>query len=123
MNNMKLTKNKIKEFKNLFLERQKTILDANASRGSEIIDVEGGDEIDLVQGALLKSMADKLSSRDKTNLLNIKEALQRIEDGTFGVCENCEEPIAEKRLIAIPDCKTCINCAEQEEKRLKQFRS
>lgn len=117
-----LTKQKINMFKEMFLKRQQAILDAHSAKENEVIDVDGGDEIDLVQGAMLKSMADKLSLRDKENLLKIKDALKRIEDGTFGLCEGCEEPIPEKRLIAVPDCKTCILCAEQEERRLKQYR-
>lgn len=124
MNVMKnLSKSKINQFRKLFLDRQQSIMDATLSRDNEVIDVDGGDEIDLVQGAMLKSMADKLSRRDKENLAKVRDALQRIENGTFGACEECGEPIPEKRLTVLPDCRTCIACAEQEERRMKQFRS
>lgn len=118
-----LTKNKINTFKKMFLQRQNEIIKSHATRGEDTIDIDGGDEIDLVQGAMLKSMADKLSMRDKETMRKISAALQRIEDGTFGACEECGEQISEKRLTAIPDCKTCIECAEQQEKLAKQFRS
>lgn len=118
-----LGKTKINNFKKMFLQRQNEIIKAHARRADDAIDVEGGDEIDVVQGTLLKSMADKLSMRDKETVRRITAALKRIEDGTFGACEECGEQISEKRLTAIPDCKTCIDCAEQQEKLAKQFRS
>ncbi|MCJ7496018.1 MAG: TraR/DksA C4-type zinc finger protein, partial [Deltaproteobacteria bacterium] len=52
--------------------------------------------------------------------LKIKEALARIEDGTFGICEECGEEISEERLKARPVTTLCIGCktkAEAEEKK------
>ena len=118
-----LNKTKINTFKKMFLQRQHEIIKSHSARAEDTIDVDGGDEIDIVQGTMLKSMADKLSMRDKETMRKISAALQRIEDGTFGACEECGEQISEKRLTAIPDCKTCIECAEQQEKLAKQFRS
>ncbi|MCK5552032.1 MAG: TraR/DksA C4-type zinc finger protein, partial [Deltaproteobacteria bacterium] len=44
------------------------------------------------------------------------EALDRIENGTFGICEECEEAIAVKRLEAIPNARYCVRCKESLEK-------
>jgi len=44
-------------------------------------------------------------------LLEIADALQRFNDGTYGVCANCKQPINEKRLKAIPYTIKCINCS------------
>jgi len=49
------------------------------------------------------------------------EALARIEDGTFGVCERCEEPISLKRLEARPVTTLCIRCKEEQEKKEKSY--
>jgi len=117
-----LNKKKLDQFRDMFLQKQQQIVLANASREDEI-PMDGGDEIDIVQSNLLKSMVDKLSLRDKEVLNKIKEALQRLNDGTFGMCESCEEQIPEKRLVAIPYCTTCIDCAEAEERRSKQYRA
>lgn len=46
-------------------------------------------------------------------LRQIKEALQRINDGTYGVCADCEKPISPKRLQAVPWAKYCVQCQEQ----------
>jgi RNA polymerase-binding transcription factor DksA len=45
-------------------------------------------------------------------LAAVEAALERIENGTFGPCENCEEPIAEERLDALPYVPLCIRCAQ-----------
>jgi len=49
-------------------------------------------------------------------LAAIDGALKRIEDGTFGVCVNCDKPIAEERLTALPWATTCIDCKRLEER-------
>lgn len=43
-------------------------------------------------------------------LKDIKSALEKIENGTYGVCENCGKEISEERLLACPEAKTCLNC-------------
>ncbi len=43
-------------------------------------------------------------------LKDINEALVRIEDGTYGFCENCQQEIDPERLLAYPSAKTCIKC-------------
>jgi DnaK suppressor protein len=113
----KITKKKFKYFQELFLEQRKKILSVN--RNYEI-DVDG-DEIDLVQGILLHSMEEKMSQRDKFKLVNIEQALKRLEDGLFGDCNECGEPIPELRLIARPECTTCISCAEELEKTSRDY--
>ena len=45
----------------------------------------------------------------------IREALQRIYDGTFGTCENCGQPIARARLEAVPYVRLCVTCKQKEE--------
>lgn len=86
---------------------------------SNDIDVEG-DEIDEIQGTLIASISSQLSSRDSQKLTQIEGALKRIEDDNFGLCEDCEEPISEKRLEINPYFSTCITCAEQREFEDKQ---
>ena len=57
-----------------------------------------------------------LSENERDKLIEVDEALDRIENGTFGICEECEEPIALKRLEAIPNTRYCIRCKEELEK-------
>ena len=58
-----------------------------------------------------------LEENSETVLREIDAALQRIEDGTYGVCEGCGKPIEEERLEAIPWTRLCIDDARKQETR------
>ena len=58
----------------------------------------------------------RLRSRESLLIKKIKSALERIEDGTYGICEVCGENISIKRLMARPVTSKCIECKEMEEK-------
>ncbi len=62
-----------------------------------------------------------LSENERIKLIEVDEALDRIENGTFGICEECEEPIALKRLEAIPNARYCFQCMENLEKASREF--
>ena len=62
-----------------------------------------------------QAMAKAAVARDKLMLTKIAAALQRIEDGEYGVCLRCAEPINPKRLEADPTATLCIDCAGQAE--------
>ena len=65
----------------------------------------------------------RIRDRERKLILKVKEALQRVEDGTYGECESCGALIGEKRLEARPVTTLCIDCKneqEVEEKRTKQ---
>jgi RNA polymerase-binding protein DksA len=55
------------------------------------------------------------SERDKLN--QIDRALARIDDGTYGICESCGEPIGKMRLMAFPRATLCMTCKQREERR------
>lgn len=55
----------------------------------------------------------ELSKRENQMLQAIEDALQRTEDGTYGVCQDCGITIEERRLEAIPYTRYCIDCAEK----------
>jgi RNA polymerase-binding protein DksA len=59
--------------------------------------------------------AFKLLQSENRYLYRIEDALQRIEDGTYGKCELCGEAIAAPRLEALPYARMCIQCAEKED--------
>jgi DnaK suppressor protein len=79
------------------------------------------DEIDLASSEYSQSMVFRLRDREKFLLKKIEKALARIEDGTFGVCERCEEEISMKRLEARPVTTLCIRCKEEQEKKEKSY--
>jgi DnaK suppressor protein len=79
------------------------------------------DEIDLASSEYTQSMVFRLRDREKFLLKKIDDALARIESGTYGTCEICEEEISVKRLEARPVTTMCIRCKEEQEKQEKSY--
>jgi DnaK suppressor protein len=79
------------------------------------------DEIDQASSEYAQSMAFRLRDREKFLLQKIEKALLRIEEGTFGICERCEEDISPKRLEARPVTTLCIRCKEEQEKKERSY--
>lgn len=120
---MTITRNKSNNFKKMFLAKRNEIIQGNLKKITEgPVELEANDEMDLAQNITIKDLEKQLSQRNNQTLLILSKALKKIEDGTFGDCEECGEEIAESRLFAIPTCRLCINCAENEEKLKKQYR-
>ena len=103
---------KIREEYERQMKEIRSKLDALAN--DEGLDVDG-DEFDRIQGKQLAFVLKKLSDRDVLRLSKIKEALDKIDNGTFGSCEECGAKIGERRLIALPGVSLCVQCAEQQE--------
>jgi len=61
--------------------------------------------------AFERSQVDAILQQAKRNLAEIDAARRRLDEGTYGTCENCGRPIAPGRLEARPTARTCIDCA------------
>jgi DnaK suppressor protein len=101
------------------LKKYKAILEAKAAelnvglRNRDEIAIEKTpDAIDEVQLAGERELAIRNLDRESNLLRNVKGALARIADGSYGVCLHCEEDIKPKRLDAVPWTKYCIKCQE-----------
>ena len=70
------------------------------------------DAIDEVQRASERALAILHMDRQSKQLQDARAALRRIYDGTFGICEDCEEEISPKRLFAVPWASLCVVCQE-----------
>jgi DnaK suppressor protein len=77
--------------------------------------------MDLASSEYLQSFQFRLRGREKTFLKKIDHAIAKIEAGTFGICEECEEPISMKRLEARPETTLCIRCKEDQERNEKAY--
>lgn len=75
------------------------------------------DEIDLASSEQDQSMIFRMRDRERNLIKKIDKALAKIEEGTYGVCESCEEQIGLKRLEARPVAELCIACKEEQEKK------
>lgn len=61
-----------------------------------------------------------LASSEQQLLNQIDEALHKMDEGRYGICEICSKPIAQKRLLAVPYARFCIKCQSEEEKKLRR---
>jgi DnaK suppressor protein len=83
---------------------------------------EGMDTYDLASDARDKEINLILGDRDREKVQAIDEALGRVADGSYGICESCESDIAEARLQALPFTRLCVNCQAERERELKMNR-
>ncbi len=58
-----------------------------------------------------------IASNEREALYELDDALKRIDEGTFGVCETCKSLITKTRLKVVPYARMCIKCQEKKEKR------
>ncbi len=77
------------------------------------------DELDRIQQAAERDYAIGSLERKFSRLREVKAALRRLDDGTFGVCASCEEDITPKRLAAVPWAPFCIVCQEAADRERK----
>ena len=61
----------------------------------------------------------RIRDRERKLIMKMQEAIKRIEDGVFGICDVCGGPISEKRLMARPVTTLCIDCKTKQEKMEK----
>jgi DnaK suppressor protein len=94
----------------------RTLSDENSGSGND----RGGDVSGhaLHMADVATDMYDReftlgLASNERELLYEIDGALARIQEGTFGVCDQCKKPIPATRLKAIPHARTCMKCQEQ----------
>jgi DnaK suppressor protein len=58
-----------------------------------------------------------LASNERQAMYEVDDAVKKIEDGTFGICEDCKSLISKTRLKAVPFARLCVKCQERKEKR------
>jgi DnaK suppressor protein len=106
-----MNQTELKKYKAI-LEAKAAELNAGLRNRDEIAIEKTPDAIDEVQLAGERELAIRNLDRESNLLRNVKSALARIADGSYGVCLHCEEDIKPKRLDAVPWTKYCIKCQE-----------
>jgi DnaK suppressor protein len=90
---------------------------SHGRRNREAVAIQtSADELDRIQHAQERDYAMGALDRDSLRSREITAALERIDNGSFGICLNCEEEIAPKRLAAVPWTALCIVCQEVAER-------
>lgn len=107
------------KFKKLFEDQKAALIYSNKFVNEEfsVSTDEMSDEIDLSSAELEQGMRMRLRSREALFMKKIDEALEKIQAGTFGVCECCDHDIELSRLEVRPTANLCLSCKEEEEMR------
>ena len=106
-----MTQTELNKYKAM-LEAKNAELSAGLRNREDIAIEKTPDAIDEVQLAGERELAIRNLDRESNLLRNVKGALVRVADGSYGVCMHCEEDIKTKRLDAVPWTKYCIKCQE-----------
>jgi DnaK suppressor protein len=80
-------------------------------------DGAGNDQADVGSSTFERDQEMTIVNNARDMLLQSQHALERIADGSYGVCENCGEPIGKMRLMAFPRATLCMSCKQREERR------
>ena len=105
-------------FKGVLEGRLHALLEEAEKTASDMREDRNGDFPDPTDRASLESNRNfllRIKDRERKLILKVKEALDRIDNGTFGICESCGRPISEKRLMVRPITTLCIECKTEGE--------
>ena len=112
------------------LNRFRAILTAKVAelerftRHREGITVErSADQLEEIQAASQRALAVSNLDREFNQLRNARAALRRIQEGSFGICQECDDDIAPKRLAAVPWAQFCIRCQEAVDLSLEEIQA
>ena len=82
---------------------------------------EAADPLDQIQAATERDVLVGLLNRDAQLRDDLRRAFELMEEGTYGVCEDCEESIAPARLKAIPWARCCVSCQEMRDREVNEY--
>jgi DnaK suppressor protein len=119
MTSSHLSQKQLDRFKGLLDEKRQRLIDqARETLSNEMIlsPDDRFDEVDQASSEYMQAFSFRLRGRERFLMSKIEIALRKMEEGTFGICEECEEPISNKRLEARPEAPLCIQCKEAQEK-------
>jgi DnaK suppressor protein len=114
-----MKKETIKKFKRIFEAQREKILfnDRVVREDFSVCADDRYDEIDQATTDIEQAMRMRLRNRETLYIKKIDEALKRIEEGTFGECQECQEDIEIRRLEARPTATLCVSCKEEQERK------
>lgn len=119
-----MDKKKLEHYKELLLKHRQQILSVgllNKSDDLHVSEEDLSDETDLATSLIQQQLSCTIRDREFAKLRKIDLALEKINEGTYGHCEDCEEEINSKRLENQPWADLCIQHAEEREREESQI--
>lgn len=114
---LEIIKKKLLEEKQRILHHLEDLTDSS----SQEMQFNSGDPADIASLEISQTGLQKIGKREKFLLKKINYALEKIENGTYGECENCGEEIAVGRLMARPVAQLCIDCKTEQENSERKY--
>lgn len=117
-----MDKERLEHFKTLLTSKLDELLSGAEKAVSGMIDSKDDnfpDPTDRASHETDRNFLLRVKDRERKLITKINEALGRIDDGTYGICEHCGEPIGEKRLEVRPVTTCCIECKKEAEEMEK----
>ncbi len=111
-----MNKTELNKFKNILEAKQDELEQIVRNRDAITIE-KSADALDEVQHASERELAIRNLDRESNLLRNVRSALRRVEDGSFGTCLHCDEEISPKRIAAVPWAPYCIKCQEEADRQ------
>jgi DnaK suppressor protein len=112
---MKTGNGEMSGFQEILERKEADLVGVLRSRDGIVIE-KSADQMDEIQFATERDLAIRNVDRESNLLRDVKDALRRIREGTFGACIDCESAISPKRLAAVPWAACCIQCQEAAER-------
>ena len=116
---VRMSKKEMEKYRRLLEEKKANLsVDIAKTRSAE---EETSEELtqdiaDKAVSSYTREFLYSLTDGERSTLLQIDDAIGRIDDGSYGFCINCAQPMAEKRLTAVPWAPYCVDCQELSEK-------
>ena len=114
-----MTKADLNRFRKILTAKQAELEGAVRKRDAIAIEINP-DSIDQISHTTERELAVDKLSRESSQLRSVRAALERIEDGSFGICFECEEKISKQRLAAVPWTRSCLTCQEAKDRAVSQ---
>jgi len=111
---MKAGHNEMNGFQEILERKEADLLHLLRKRDGIVIE-KSADQMDEIQYATERDLAIRNVDRESNLLRDVKDALRRIHEGSFGACVECESAISPKRLAALSWAACCIQCQEAAE--------
>lgn len=117
-----MNQHKVEFFRHVLNSRLKQAAGANSIHEATETPLETmPDQADQASYDYDRNVGMRIRDREVRLIKKIKQALERLDEGTYGLCEECGEHIPEKRLEARPVTTQCVECKDDHEKRSKAF--
>jgi len=113
-----MSKSNLEDIKEKLLAERELLIQKLKGNDLSVDDSETPDPVDLAVRNYSKNVMLAVSENESRQLTLIDEALLRIEDDEYGICQNCEKEVNPKRLAALPSARYCLDCQELQEKGL-----